>query len=383
MPRLGCGAVSGIERWSPSRHLEVALQRLYAEVGRAPPSLILATSDPSEFVRLAQATGRLSRPIEAGLLVVAALVCVGLATAMVWSDDPRTLKAAPVAASISGLFTLVVAFGSDIGREPTPGHARADVLALLLLIAAAALLTGAVGGPLWLANATFATLAGVAALLRATVLANGGVPGRLGLAWSRASTNGLGSASINAAMRREIYHALDHQAPTVSLPGPGMADDPDRWRHVEELGRRRVGAAWRDLFPPLGREVPGARHRFLIGRSVQGGAASPLAEAATELDAASDICVFFERAAVLLLPGARLQPSPAATDAPGLRWRRQPYAAVLAMLQASVVWHCLIAIAPSRLLADRLLARLIAADPDPALRLAAIERMGGERFCPG
>jgi hypothetical protein len=39
-----------------------------------------------------------------------------------------------------------------------------------------------------------------------------------------------------------------------------------------------------------------------------------------------------------------------------------------------------IALVPSARLADRLLARLVTSDPDPALRIDAIERIGFERF---
>jgi hypothetical protein len=53
---------------------------------------------------------------------------------------------------------------------------------------------------------------------------------------------------------------------------------------------------------------------------------------------------------------------------------------VLALLNAEPAWHALIALAPSGLVADRILARLIADDPDPGLRLEAIELMGWARF---
>jgi hypothetical protein len=65
---------------------------------------------------------------------------------------------------------------------------------------------------------------------------------------------------------------------------------------------------------------------------------------------------------------------------PRWRCRQEPYAAILALLQASPLWHGLITLAPTRRLADRMLAHLIATDPDPVLRLDAIERLGCECY---
>ena len=63
-----------------------------------------------------------------------------------------------------------------------------------------------------------------------------------------------------------------------------------------------------------------------------------------------------------------------------LRCGREPYRRVIDLLDAGPFLAAAIALAPSACMADRLLARTIAADPDATLRLDAISHMGFDRF---
>jgi hypothetical protein len=99
------------------------------------------------------------------------------------------------------------------------------------------------------------------------------------------------------------------------------------------------------------------------------------------VDDLAEAAALFEQIAVVLVRGSlAFVPT---MGAGARRWWRPvlaPYAEVLELVGASPVWRALIGLAPWQGLADRLLARLVVEDPDPGLRLEAIERIGAERF---
>jgi hypothetical protein len=353
-----------------------AARQLYRAAGREPPAVVLAAADPAAFARLLQAAGRPPRPATPSLLVAGSLVPGALAV-LGWAHgvaDP----AFGALLLVLGVLLLLVAFGPQAGSEPTPSRVRADTAAVLLLVTAA-VLAGVVAGSPAAGVAAFAFSASLAGLLRAAALANGGIPGRAGLAAATgASLAALASEPVNESLARELEDALAERRVGPILPAhPQGVADRDGWRRLEEVTRRRLGWARHEQAPILGRLVPAhRRHALLAAESL----AEPpaLLAAALRLDRRCEAVSLFERAAVVLL---RHHGEPARRAPP--RWWRPaspPYAPVLGLLQASPVWHVAIALAPSAGLADRLLARLVAGDPDPVLRMDAIERIGFERF---
>jgi hypothetical protein len=354
-----------------------AARQLYRAAGREPPGLVLAATDPAAFARLLQAAGRPPGPATPLLLMAGSLVPGALA-ALGWAHGV-TDPAFGGLLLVLGVLLLLAAFGPQAGSEPTPDRVRADTAAVLLLVAAAAALTAVVAGSPAAGVAAFALSASLAGLLRAAALANGGVPGRLGLAAATGtSLAALASEPINEGLARELEDALAERRVGPILPAhPLSIADRDGWRHLEEVSRRRLGWARHEQAPILGRLVPAHRRHALLAAE---GLADPpaLLAAALRLDRRCEAVSLFEGAAVVLL---RHDGEPARRAPP--RWWRPaspPYAPILELLQASPVWHLAIALASSTGLADRLLARLVAGDPDPALRVDAIERIGFERF---
>jgi hypothetical protein len=354
-----------------SSPLTAAIGRLYRATGRDPP-LVLVANDPVEFVRLVQAAGNVPSPGTPLLLALGSPVpCVLAAGA--WG---AAVMAPPSGALlvIAGLLVLIAAFGPNGGVEPTPDRVRADATAILLAVGASAALALALTGSVYLAIATFAGVAGLAGLLRALLLANGGFPGRIGLALrTRRSVAAFGTAPINRALRRHFDTILADRLPQSARLGiVNGAEPPDGWHRLEELGRRRIGWARHELEPILGRLVP-ARWPLADAAGVED--APPSVRAALVVDSSCDSAAFFQGAAVVLVPGA-VAPAPAGRWRPG----RLPYRQVLGLLQASPALYLLLALLPTERLAQRVLARLVADDPDPVLRLEAIERIGFERF---
>jgi hypothetical protein len=369
-------ATSASPAAAPAAVAEAARQ-LYRAAGREPPAVVLAAADPAAFARLLQAAGRPPGPATP-LLIKASSVVPGALAALGWAHgvaDP----ALGALLLVLGVLLLLVAFGPQAGSQPTPGRVRADTAAVLLLVAAAAVLAGVAAGSSMAGVAAFALSASLAGLLRAAALANGGVPGRLGLAAvTGTSLAALASEPINETLARELEDALTERRVGPILPAhPLGVADRDGWRRLEEVTRRRLGWARHEQAPILGRLVPAHRRHALL--AAEGLAEPPpLLAAALRLDRRCEAVSLFERAAVVLLrPDGE-----SARRAPPRRWRPglPPYAPVLDLLQASPVWRLAIALAPSAGLADRLLARLVAGDPDPVLRMDAIERIGFERF---
>ena len=353
-----------------------AARQLYRAAGREPPAVVLAAADPAAFVRLLQAAGRPPGPATPSLLVAGSVVPGALAV-LGWSHgvaDP----AFGALLLVLGVLLLLVAFGPQAGSEPTPGRVRADTAAVLLLVTAAAVLAGVAAGSPAAGVAAFALSASAAGLLRAAALANGGIPGRAGLAAATgASLAALASEPVNEGLARDLEDALAERRVGPILPAQPLGGvDRDGWRRLEEVIRRRLGWARHEQAPILGRLVPAHRCHALL--AAEGLAEPPaLLAAALRLDRRCDAVSLFERAAVVLL---RPDGSPAPAARPWWRPGQPPYAPVLGLMQASPVWHLAIALAPSTGLADRLLAHLAAGDPDPALRMDAIERTGFERF---
>lgn len=353
-----------------------AVERLYRVCGLAPP-IVLVAGDAPAFVRLLAATGARNVTALVVLLGLGSLVPGGLA--LVAGSSGEHDVSIQVLLLVLGVIVLLTAFGPCEGSEPTQARLRADRGAALLLTAAAAAAFAALAGSLRAGVAAFASLASLMGVLRAAVLANGGLPGRLGLV----RRHGIGLTAllgrpIDDVLARTFERALADAPGRTGRPVPPPAEEPG-WNRLEELARRRLDWTQREHSLVLGRLVPAHRRRTLhAARQLTD--PPPLLRAALTVDDVCEAAALFERAAVVLVRGE-------AADRPiasGWRrwWRpaRSPYAEVLALLQASPVACLLLAMAPWRGLADRLLARLVAEDPDPGLRLEAMERIGFARF---
>lgn len=358
---------------APPHPAALAAERLYRACGLPPPEAVLA-GDAPDFVRLLAAVGARNVTALAFLLGLGSLAPGGLALlARASGERDASIQALLVAL---GAIALLTAFGPAEGSEPPQARIRADRAAALLLVGAVAVAVAAVAGSAFAGVVAFACLASAFGVARALLLANGGLPGRLGLA--QAHGLGLGDLlgrPIDDRLARALEGALAGQA---APPAPPPLEAPG-WARLEELGRRRLDWAQREHAIVLGRLLPPHRRRALeAARRLA--APPPAMAAALALDSSCEAAALFERVAVLLVPGA----VPARPAPGGWRrwWRpaRPPYAEALRLLGASPAAHALIAFAPWRGLADRLLARLVAEDPDPGLRLEAIEAIGPERF---
>jgi hypothetical protein len=348
-----------------------AVRQLYAACRLAPP-VVLTAPDAPAFVRLLAATGARQVAGVALLLGLGSLVPGALALlARASGENDLSIQ---VLLLVLGIIVLLTAFGPLEGSEPTQARVRADRAAALLLTGTVATACAALTGSLLLGVAAFACLASLTGAARALVLANGGVPGRLGLALrTGAGLRALGGRPIDDLLARRLEPVPAGREDRAARPGVPLIDEPG-WARLEELGRRRLDWARRERALVLGRLVP-AQRRLLLA-SGRHGDPPPLLRAALAVSGLCEAAALLERVAVVLVPGEPASPA-------GLRWwraSRTPYAEALRLLGASPVWHALIALAPWRGLADRLLARLVAQDPDPGLRLEAIERIGCERF---
>jgi hypothetical protein len=359
------------------RALSDAVDNLYRACRRKPPELVLVARDPPSFVQLILSAGR-GFSLSSVLLLLLGSLIPGAVAVTFWARGSSDLPLAELSA-ITGLLLTLLAFGPDIASEATRSRVHADMAAVSLLVIGAALATVAVTGSLQHGCAAFAVLAAAAGTLKAAALVNGGIPGRLGLAYRcHVSVMALASEPIDAALRGNVELGFDgslsrHRPPlTVN-----RAQDLAAWRQLEEMIRRRIGSAWHDLLPSLGRIVP-TEDFMQPAKGLHSDVSRPVHDAALRVGSRCEAAVLFERAAVVLLPAIPM----AATVSTSSRWRprREPYAGVLALLVASPFWYVLLAVLPSDRLADRVLARVIAADPDPVLRLEAMERMGFTRF---
>jgi hypothetical protein len=294
-----------------------AIHRLYRGVRRGPP-LVIVAHDPVEFVRLAQAAGSAPNPGTSLFLALGSLVpCVLAAGA--WGMGILAPPSGAVLV-IAGLLVLIAAFGPNGGVEPTPGRVRADAGAVLFAVSAAAVLAAATTGSIYLGIATFAGVAGLAGLLRAIVLANGGIPGRVGLALRTGSNvAALGTPPINRELRRHLDAIMaDRLSQPARLGIVTAADPPDGWHQLEELARRRVGWVRHELAPILGRLVPS---RWPLADAAGAPEAPASARAALVIDSSCDAAAFFQGAAVVLVPGGAQAPAPTGRWRPG----RSPY----------------------------------------------------------
>jgi hypothetical protein len=367
--------VSATEPERPPPALAAAVDQLYGICRRGPPTVLIAR-DAVTFARLLAATGGspgLGLPLVLGLgsLVPGGIALIARASG---ESDPAILALLLVA----GVIVLLTAFGPNVSSEPTLARVRADRLAVLLLVGGGAALLAAAAGSFVLGIAAFACLTSLAGALRALVLANGGIPGRLDLARrTGASLARPAGQPIADRLARSLEAAMaDRQEARPRLrPAAPMAEEAG-WNRLEEIARRRLDWMQVERAVVAGRLLP-ARRRHLLAAAAALAEPPPVVRAMLLLDGRCDAAALFERVAVILLPG----PAPAAEPAP--RWWRAgqaPYAEVLALLHASPAWHALIALLPTRRLADKALARVVVTDPDPALRLEAIERIGFERF---
>ncbi|MGE3291158.1 MAG: DUF6745 domain-containing protein [Geminicoccaceae bacterium] len=354
---------------APARLAE-ATADLYRCCERVPPRITIATHEPIEFAHLLQAAGRVYRFGDVALLVGCAVACAGLVA--IAANSAEAGGGLLVLATFGSLLLLIIAFGAEVGAEPAPLRLQADLLGVLVMLVAAAVAAWWVAGSGRAAAVTFTLMAAGAGLGRAAVMVNGGVPGRLGLAlWYGRSPAVFASAPLQENIRRALPRPGSGPAHPESRP-----DDPVRaelWHRIEEIGRRRTGQAWGHVEPVLGRSVALAHGR---PRDLDGwGNSRPLAVLEWQCEAAA----LFDRAAVLLLPASAASTPPSRASA-RLRCAREPYARVLKLLQASPVLAAVLALAPTERIAERLLARTIAADPDATLRLDAMSHMGFERF---
>jgi hypothetical protein len=347
--------------------------------------VVLAADRPAAFLRCLAAAGP---PPRAGALWLmgAGSLLPGAAALAVWVTGLRT-QGSDLLLAVVGTVVLLTVLGPAPGSDPPLGRVRADRRAALSAAGVLAGVAGLAADSLHAAALAWAAGASAVAFARTLLLANGGVPGRLGIALGTpAGAAAWAGRSVRWALARGMASEQQQPPPAwrpPSLPGRHgpLAPDPPGWIRLEELGRRRLDWDRVEAELVLGGLLPAHRRRVLLGGTVPG-APGPLLAAAVALDARCDAAALFERVAVVLLAPAPAA-APSATPAPSLRrWRtgRAPYADVLDLLAASPAWHALVALAPSDRWADRALARLIVGEPDPGLRLEAIERVGPERF---
>jgi hypothetical protein len=356
--------------------LAEAVADVYRGCQRAPPRLTLVTHDPVEFVRLLHAAGRVFKMGDAILLLVCS--CTGIGLVVAGASATPSGGGLLVLSAINGLFLLIISLGSDLGAEPPPGRMQADLFGTLLITLLVSGAAGCIGGSAMIAAATFGVVSAIVGIGRAATMLNGGLPGRVGLAVRfRRRLDAVATAPMNDTVRRVLRQAVSSQ----ELARAGQrTDDPTKaeaWHRIEELARRRIGTGWRDVEPVLGRLLPAAS-RGALDTPGSDAAGSPTA-ALVALDCRCEAAGFFEQAAVLLLSGRSAAES-LSPFLPRLRWRRAPYARALSLLQASPFLYLLIAMVPSDRSADKVLARAVAAEPDPTLRLDAMTHMGFERF---
>jgi hypothetical protein len=334
----------------------------------------LLVGDVPAFVRLLAAAGARNVTALALLLGLGSLVPGGLAlVARASGERDISIQALLV---VLGVIVLLAAFGPAEGSEPTQARIRADRAFAFLLTAAVATAAAAWSGAPATGVAAFACLASVVGAARALVLANGGLPGRLGLA--RASGAGL-KALLGRPIDDILARALERTPAAGAGPAAPLPAEAPGWARLEELARRRLDWAQKEHAIVLGRLVPPHRRRAAF-EARRLASPPPALAAALAVDDLCEAAALFEGMAVLLVPGG----TPARPALAGWRrwWRPAwpPYAEVLALLGAGPASQALVAFAPWQGLADRLLARLVAEDPDPGLRLEAIERIGHERF---
>lgn len=345
-----------------------AAERLYRACGQPPP-VILTAADAVGFVRLLTRAGPGPGAGAVWLLVLGSLPPGAVALAA-WTLGIRAPEILALLIMLGSLVLLTV-YGPAPGSDPPAAQARATRRAAALLVTLLALVALLVTGSPATAAIVFGAIASVAGLGRALLLANGGLPGRLGLAAHAGPPAMLGQPS--AALARAL---TGNELPRGSRFSSTSEPAAPAWARLEELGRRRLD--WEQVEPALllGRLLPASQRGDLAGTHA---APPPALAAARALDGLCEAAALFERVAVLLLPPGGSAP-PATTSRPGWRPSREPYASVLRLLQASPAFYALVAFAPGTRTADRVLARLVASEPDPALRLEAIERIGPERF---
>lgn len=372
MPPRGNGAVRRTESGHAPTAVAEATAAVYRHCQRAPPRVTIAAQDAVEFVHLLQAAGRVYRFGDATVLVSCALACAALVTGAAFAASGDGLL---VLATLGSLVVLITAFGSEFSAEPSPRRVQMDLAGVLLVIVPIALATWWITGSGRGAWAGFSLMAVGASLVRTVVMVNGGLPGRLGLAlWYDQSPSTFASRPLHEDIRRMLPRpGLGHTDLGHSESRPGDPVRAETWHRMDELAQRRTGQAWRLAAPVLGRSVPLAGDR--PREPGEWGRAEPLATLEHQCEAAA----LFDRAAVLLLSGS--PPGTLRSDTSALlRCGREPYRRVLDLLDAGPFAAAAIALAPSASMADWLLARTIAADPDATLRLDAMGHMGFGRF---
>lgn len=336
-----------------------AVARLYAELGLPPPAVLIAR-EPGGFVRGLALAAPLPR---LGTLVLLALLALlpGLLASVI-GRSPSASLAGDGLLVLAGVLATAVLFGAVPGSEPPEQRVREERRAALLVVGSVAVAAGLVLGSIRAGAVGFACAASALAFLRLAVLVNGGWPGRLGLL-------------VGGSARR------GRPLPLVLGPAPfvgadGEAASPALCR-IEELGRRRLD--WRKVGASLllGRQARTSRRTALLEALGRTPASKGARDAAIALDARCELAALFERLVILLVAAPEPKPS---------SWRRwwrparSPFAEVLAELDTSLPWRLALGLLPHERWALRLLARLIVEEPDPGLRLAAIERMGPDRF---
>lgn len=342
---------------SPTERAVAAVDELY-RTHALPPPVVLTATDTEGFLRELQRAGPGPGAGAVWLLLIGSLP-PGVVALAAWLGGVEALEIAVLAVML-GCLVIVTVYGPAPGADPPVGRARADRLAALLAAGLAGLAALAASGSPARAALAFGAAASLAGVARSLLLANGGLPGRLGLLVHPRAGPGVLAGRPAAGLGQALAPAGHPRAlalvPEAEAAAPG-------WARLEELGRRRFD--WDQVEPAvlLGGLLP-PRRRIAAERAPA---------AARDLEALCDAAALFERAAVLLLPAAGPVRRPK-------RFPREPHASILRLLGASAVLRWLVAAMPSRRAADRALARFVADEPDPALRLEAIERLGPERF---
>lgn len=363
---------------SPADDLAGVVGQLYRAC-HLPPPLVLHARDPADFARLIGVLHRGPGPavLVAGLMLPLMAATIGL-LGLVRSMDVITSTIA-VSIGVMAATWPVSPFAAAQPANRFVGHAgRAAAGALLVL---GGVVAWAFAGPSSVAP-TLALLGAAVGLARAGAVANGGVPGRLGIALTlRRPLPPLGMRSVQPLLRDRLAEALADLGVTVGSWGRGLGaarDDAPAMAEIATRLERRV--AWRthELMPLLGRLARRPDAHPLDLAEVAGEPPRILA-AAARLDRFCAGATFLERAVIVLanepscgevVPSAARTATPPAADATRL---------AAAHLELPFVWLTALTCLPAR---PRrwLLAKVIDDEPDPALRLEALLAMGPDGF---
>ena len=335
---------------------------LYRALGRPPP-WVLATGDTLTFVRYVRAV---ARPGTSQLVLGACIVVMLLVSALMVWPVPRALLPPVAAMGVLAWFLVTLVGLEGVGRSGLPLPVRLLPPALL------AVLSMGIGTAAFGTQMAAAQGAALVVILYGVRIASGlivgDLAGRLALRRRGLAVPLLGSPVIGQSLVARLGSALDDPEAERRRVGPLPALSPE-----ERAAAARLDALldrlpfWLErhaLRPVLGRAVHDWRQGALRrGRDL----ATPprLVAAALELNREAAAATLFGDVVVALVGTEHDH----GTDT---------VAAIVAELGLGADWRLLLRLLGSWRL--RVLARLLDREPDPVLRLDAVQRLGAEEI---